>query len=140
MGKKERKKERPEHFPFFLFPYLWGGRKGELKRMAKNTAIKMTHQNNKYPPVWKRRGEEALGSERGKVKGRKEKKRKEKKRKRKKGKREKEIWKLLSRKCSGLNRKVLEGDRQTPENNKGNKVENNLMQQKLLPWENQYNQ
>ena len=55
--------------------------------MAKNTAIKMTHQNNKYPPVW---------SERGKVKGRKEKKRKEKKRKEKKrkekekGKKEKE--------------------------------------------------
>ena len=35
--------------------------------MAKNTAIKMTHQNYKYPPVWKRWGEEALGSERGKV-------------------------------------------------------------------------
>ena len=48
--------------------------------MAKNTAIKMTHQNNKYPPVW---------SERGKVKGRKEKKRKEKKRKEKKRKEKK---------------------------------------------------
>ena len=47
---------------------------------------------------------------------------------------------MLSRKCSGRNGKVLEGDRQTPEDNKVNKVENNLMQQKLLPWENQYNQ
>ena len=40
---------------------------------------------------------------------------------------------LLSRKCSGRNSKVLEGDRQTPEDNKVNKVENNLMQLKLLP-------
>ena len=47
---------------------------------------------------------------------------------------------VLSRKCSGRNGKVLEGDRQTPEDNKVNKVENNLMEQKLLPWENQYNQ
>ena len=55
MGRKERKKGRPERFP------------------------------------QKTRGEEALGSERGKVKGRKEKKRKEKKRKEKeKGNKEKE--------------------------------------------------
>ena len=59
--------------------------------------------------------------------------------KRRKGEKEKRR-KVLSRKCSGRNGKVLEGDRQTPEDNKVNKVENNLMEQKLLPWENQYNQ
>ena len=100
MGRKERKKGRPERFPSF-FSIFVGRKKEELKRMAKNTAIKMTQQNNKYPSVWKRQGEEALGSERGKVKGRKEKKRKEKKRKEKKkknGKKEKEteIWKFSS--------------------------------------------
>ena len=65
-GKREDLNVSPLSFSIFV-----GKEKGELKRMAKNTAIKMTHQNNKYPSVWKRRGEKALGSE--------EKKRKEKK-------------------------------------------------------------
>ena len=87
-GKREDLNVSPLSFSIFV-----GREKGELKRMAKNTAIKMTHQNNKYPSVWKRRGEEALGSERGKVKGRKEKKRKEKKKKKEnRKKREMLIW------------------------------------------------
>ena len=67
-GKREDLNISPLSFSIFV-----GKAKGELKRMAKNTAIKMTHQNNKYPSVWKRRGEKAVGRE--------EKKRKEKKRK-----------------------------------------------------------
>ena len=97
MGRKERKKGRPERFSSYFFHICGEGERGTEKN-GKKHAIKMTQQNNKYPSVWERRGEEALGSERGKVKGRKEKKRKEKKRKekkrkrkRKKGKRERNL-------------------------------------------------
>ena len=71
-GKREDLNVSPLSFSIFV-----GKEKGELKRMAKNTAIKMTHQN-KYPSVWKRRREQALGSE--------EKKRKERKKQKEKGK------------------------------------------------------